>query len=63
MTRLLGLSAGNAGGSAEIALKEALRAAEAAGAEVELVRLDDLRPAQRPRPGGARTTPGGSGSG
>lgn len=40
--RLLGLSAGNPGGSVEIALKEALMAAEAAGAEVELVRLDDL---------------------
>ena len=52
--RLLGLSAGTTGGSAEIVLKEALRAAEAAGAEVELVRLDDLRPAERPRPAGAR---------
>jgi len=40
--RLLGLSAGNAGGSVEIALKEALMAAQAAGAEVQLVRLDDL---------------------
>jgi multimeric flavodoxin WrbA len=40
--RLLGLSAGNPGGSVEIVLKEALMAAEAAGAEVELVRLDDL---------------------
>ena len=40
--RLLGLSAGNPGGSVEIVLKEALMAAEAAGAQVELVRLDDL---------------------
>jgi multimeric flavodoxin WrbA len=40
--RLLGLAAGNPGGSVEIVLKEALMAAEAAGAEVELVRLDDL---------------------
>ena len=40
--RLLGLSAGNPGGSVEIVLKEALMAAQAAGAEVELVRLDDL---------------------
>ncbi|WP_375387066.1 flavodoxin family protein [uncultured Amnibacterium sp.] len=40
--RLLGLSAGNAGGSAEILLKEALRSAEAAGAEVQLVRIGDL---------------------
>lgn len=41
--RLLGLSAGNPDGSAEILLKEALRGAEAAGADVELVRLHDLR--------------------
>jgi multimeric flavodoxin WrbA len=40
--RLLGLGAGNAGGSVEIVLKEALMAAQTAGAEVELVRLDDL---------------------
>jgi multimeric flavodoxin WrbA len=40
---VLGLSAGNAGGSAEILLKESLRAAEGAGAEVKLVRIDDLR--------------------
>ena len=38
--RLLGLSAGNPNGSAEILLKEALRGADA---EVELVRLGDLR--------------------
>ena len=41
--QLLGLSAGSAGGSAEIVLIEALRAAETDGASVELVRLDDLR--------------------
>ena len=40
--RLLGLSAGNPGGSVEIVLKEALTAAQATGAGVELVRLDDL---------------------
>ncbi|MEO8262945.1 MAG: NAD(P)H-dependent oxidoreductase [Pseudolysinimonas sp.] len=40
--KLLGLSAGNPGGSAEILLKEALRGALDAGAEVELVRLQDL---------------------
>ena len=40
--RLLGLSAGNPGGSVEIVLKEALLSAQAAGAEVELVRLADL---------------------
>ncbi|WP_062289566.1 NAD(P)H-dependent oxidoreductase [Demequina phytophila] len=41
--KVLGLSCGNPGGSVEILTVEALRAAEAAGAEVELVRLDDLR--------------------
>ena len=40
--RLLGLGAGNPGGSTEIVLKEALRAARESGAEVELVRLSDL---------------------
>lgn len=40
--RVLGLSAGARNGSAEIALKEALRGAEAQGAVVELVRVDDL---------------------
>jgi multimeric flavodoxin WrbA len=40
---LLGLSAGNPGGSAEILLKEALAGAEAAGADAELLRLHDLR--------------------
>jgi multimeric flavodoxin WrbA len=39
---VLGLSAGNNGGSAEILLKEALRAAEESGATVSLVRIDDL---------------------
>jgi multimeric flavodoxin WrbA len=39
---LLGLSAGNPGGSAEILLKEALIAAESTGATVSLVRIDDL---------------------
>ena len=39
---VLGLSAGNAGGSAEILLKEALRAAEESDATVSMVRLDDL---------------------
>lgn len=45
---VLGLSAGALGGSAEILLKEALRAAEEQGAEVRLVRLDDLRLTQGP---------------
>jgi multimeric flavodoxin WrbA len=40
--RLLGLSAGNPGGSAEILLKEALGGAEEVGADVVLVRLADL---------------------
>jgi multimeric flavodoxin WrbA len=40
--RLLGLGCGQLGGSAEIALKAALQAAEEAGAEVELVRLEEL---------------------
>jgi multimeric flavodoxin WrbA len=41
--RLLGVSAGAAGGSAEILLKAALQEAEAAGTEVSWLRLDDLR--------------------
>ena len=41
MGLLLGLNAGAPGGSAEILLKEALRAAEADGASVELIRLDE----------------------
>jgi multimeric flavodoxin WrbA len=47
---VLGLSAGNRGGSAEILLKEALRAAEADGAAVELVRLNELRLPSGPDP-------------
>ena len=39
---LLGLNAGSPGGNAEILLVQALRAAAAEGATVELVRLDDL---------------------
>jgi multimeric flavodoxin WrbA len=42
-SRILGLGCGQPHGSAEILLKSALRAAEAEGAEVELVRLDELR--------------------
>jgi multimeric flavodoxin WrbA len=41
--RILGLGCGRPDGSAEILLKAALRAAEDQGAEVELVRLDELR--------------------
>src|SRR5580704_13646764 len=41
--RMLGLGCGQPRGSAEILLKAALRAAEDQGAEVELVRLDELR--------------------
>ena len=40
---VLGLSGGQPDGSAEILLKAALRAASDAGAEVELVRLNELR--------------------
>ncbi|CAN5379539.1 flavodoxin family protein [soil metagenome] len=50
--KLLGLSAGNADGSAEILLKEALRGAEAVGAEIELVRLHDVRLTSGPGAGG-----------
>ena len=46
--RVLGLSAGNPGGSAEILLGVALAAAEAEGAQVALVRLDDLELPLRP---------------
>ncbi len=42
LVRVLGLSASNANGSAEILLKLALQAAEAEGAEVALVRLHEL---------------------
>ena len=41
--RVLGLGCGQPNGSAEILLKAALRAAEGEGADVELVRLDELR--------------------
>lgn len=41
--KVLGLGCGAPGGSAEIVLKAALRAAEAEDADVELVRLDELR--------------------
>ncbi len=41
--RVLGLGCGQPRGSAEILLKAALRAAAGEGAEVELVRLDELR--------------------
>ena len=46
--RVLGLSASNANGSAEILLKLALQAAEAEGAEVALVRLHELLLPTRP---------------
>lgn len=48
--KLLGLSCGGAGSSSEIALKEALQAAEAAGTEVEMVRLDELHLPMGPDP-------------
>ena len=41
--RVLGMSCGQPGGSAEILLTAALRAAGSLGARVELVRLDELR--------------------
>lgn len=41
--RILGIGCGRPDGSAEIVLKAALRAAEDLGAEVALVRLDELR--------------------
>jgi multimeric flavodoxin WrbA len=41
--RVLGLGCGQPDGSAEILLKAALRAAQGEGAEVELIRLDELR--------------------
>jgi multimeric flavodoxin WrbA len=46
--KVLGLSAGNPGGSAEILLKEALRGAAGTGAEVVLVRIGDLDLASGP---------------
>jgi multimeric flavodoxin WrbA len=54
--KVLGLSAGYPGGSAEILLSIALSAAEAEGADAALVRLHDLRLPTRPvgpAPGGA----------
>jgi multimeric flavodoxin WrbA len=48
--RLLGLGCGQLNGNAEILLKVALRAAEEAGAQVELVRLDDLHIPSGPDP-------------
>lgn len=54
--KLLGLSAGNPDGSAEILLKIALRAAEDAGVEVSLIRLDDLTLPTRPVGPGAGAT-------
>jgi multimeric flavodoxin WrbA len=42
-SKLLGIGCGQPNGSAEILLKAALRAAEEAGAGVELARLDELR--------------------
>jgi multimeric flavodoxin WrbA len=48
--RVLGLGCGQPDGSAEILLKAALRAAEDAGASVELVRLDDLHLPSGPDP-------------
>ena len=42
-SRVLGLGCGQPHGSAEILLKAALRAAEGEGADVQLVRLDELR--------------------
>jgi len=50
--RVLGLGCGQPRGSAEILLKAALRAAEAQGAVVELVRLDELRLPSGARPDG-----------
>jgi multimeric flavodoxin WrbA len=50
--RILGLGCGQPRGSAEILLKAALRAAAAPGAEVELVRLDELRLPSGARPDG-----------
>ncbi len=52
--RVLGLGAGNPGGSAEILLKVALQAAEGDGAETALLRLDDLVLPTRPVAPGQR---------
>ena len=62
MSRLLGIGCGQLAGSAEILLDEALRAAAAEGAEVELVRLEELRiPSGPDAP--SPTTRGGCGTG
>jgi multimeric flavodoxin WrbA len=54
--RILGLSAGNPGGSAEILLQAALATAAETGADIALIRLDDLRLPVRPvAPGRAVT--------
>jgi multimeric flavodoxin WrbA len=58
--RVLGLSAGNPDGSAEILLKLALQAAETEGAEAALIRLHDLSLPTRPvGPGDASVTDDG----
>jgi multimeric flavodoxin WrbA len=41
--KVLGLTAGSAGGSSEMCLKEALQAAATTGATVEMIRVDELR--------------------
>lgn len=48
--RVLGLNAGSANGNTEVALVAALRAVAEAGAEVELIRLDDVRLPMGPDP-------------
>lgn len=53
MMKLLGVSAGGAGGSAEILLEAALMEAETLGHEVQWLRLDDLRIATGPMFGAA----------
>lgn len=55
--RVLGLSAGNPDGSAEILLKLALQAAETEGASVALVRLSDLSLPTRPVGPGESASP------
>ena len=64
--RVLGLGAGNPGGSAEILLQVALAAAADEGADIALVRLDDLalptRPVGPPTREAARTTAPGCGT-
>ena len=55
--RVLGLSAGNPDGSAEILLEVALAAAETEGAEAALVRLHDLALPTRPVAPGEAAAP------